>query len=462
MLASSRRAFAALAAALPLLTQCAPEPPGEAVIVVLLDTFRRDALGCYGGPEGATPHLDALARECVTFRDAVSPSGWTLPSTASLLTGAWPTVHGGMGKDVELTPVRADVPLAAELFQRAGFRTSGIANAAFVSPLLGFDRGFDSYDHRHAYNSKVRRAAENVDLAIAALEEARTARHFVFLHLFDAHLDYDPLPGWGNAFRPVGSPPAQRLTASTCEELGEHGGYRPGSPEAARVRGAYLGEVAAVDREVGRLIAAVRRAGLWERCTFVVVADHGEEMWEHGGFEHGHTLYEELVRIPLLIRLPETTRLPQTAAGRLVNGRVRIVDVLPTLCEAAGIPAPATASGESLFPRIRGDVGGDLPAFFESTLYGNNRLAWTQDGWKLVWDLDGDPAAALEVYDLRNDPGELRNLAAERPDRTEELGAALRDQVRTVTGRAGTLSPTQPVSLHPRDIEALRSLGYVR
>jgi len=111
MLASSRRAFAALAAALPLLTQCAPEPPGEAVIVVLLDTFRRDALGCYGGPEGATPHLDALARECVTFRDAVSPSGWTLPSTASLLTGAWPTVHGGMGKDVELTPVRADVPL---------------------------------------------------------------------------------------------------------------------------------------------------------------------------------------------------------------------------------------------------------------------------------------------------------------------------------------------------------------
>jgi arylsulfatase A-like enzyme len=447
-------AAATLAALLPFLTRCAPQPPGETVVVVLLDTFRRDALGCYGAPERATPCLDALARECVTFRDAVSPSGWTLPSAASLLTGVWPTVHGGLGKDVDLTAIRAEVPLAAELFGAAGYRTTGIANAAFVSPLLGFGRGFDEYDHQHAFNSQVRRADESVDLAIRALAAARGERHFLFLHLFDAHLDYDPLPGWDRAFLPAGAPPG-RLTASDCEELGREGGLHPGSPEALRVRGTYLGEVAAVDRAVGRLVGALRRAGLWERCTFVVTADHGEEMWEHGGFEHGHTLHEELVRIPLLMRVPG-------AAGRTEGGRVRIVDVLPTLCEAAGIPAPPAIAGESLLSRMRGGPAADRPAFYEGTLYGDNRIAWSQDGWKLIWDLDAEPETALEIFDLETDPGELRNLAAERPDRAGELGGALRSHVREITARARELPPAEPVRLHPQDVEALRSLGYVR
>jgi arylsulfatase A-like enzyme len=221
------------------------------------------------------------------------------------------------------------------------------------------------------------------------------------------------------------------------------------------VRGTYLGEVAAVDRAVGRLVGALRRAGLWERCTFVVTADHGEEMWEHGGFEHGHTLHEELVRIPLLMRVPG-------AAGRTEGGRVRIVDVLPTLCEAAGIPAPPAIAGESLLSRMRGGPAADRPAFYEGTLYGDNRIAWSQDGWKLIWDLDAEPETALEIFDLETDPGELRNLAAERPDRAGELGGALRSLVREITARARELPPAEPVRLHPQDVEALRSLGYVR
>lgn len=446
---------AALALLLPL--QCAPPPPAETVIVVLLDTLRRDALGCFGGPEGATPNLDALAAESVTFRDAMSTSGWTLPATASLLTGTWPTLHGAMGKDATLTPIRPEIPVAAELFHAAGFRTTGIANAAFLSPLLGFGRGFDVYDQIHAYNSRIRRADASVDLAIDALRSHRDERHFLFLHLFDAHLDYDPPAPWGSVFTRGSALPARTLTATDCEELGARGGLKPHSPEARYIRGTYLGEVAFADRQVGRLVAGLKRAGLWERCTFVVAADHGEEMWEHAGFEHGHTLYGELVRIPLLIHAPGVR------AGRVVGGQVRILDVLPTLCEIAGLAPPETFAGTSLLPRMRGEPGGDLPAFFEGTLYGDNRVAWSDGAWKLVWDLDDrDPAGALELFDLEQDPGELRNLVAERPDRTEELGGVLRAHMLDTATRAKSLSRPEPVSLAPADIEALRSLGYVR
>jgi arylsulfatase A-like enzyme len=141
---------------------------------------------------------------------------------------------------------------------------------------------------------------------------------------------------------------------------------------------------------------------------------------------------------------------------------VRIVDVLPTLCEAAGIGVPPTAAGESLLPSLRDARAGDLPAFFEGTLYGDNRIGWSQEGWKLVWNLEADPDRALELFDLRADPGERRDLAGERSDRTGELGAALRAHVRETAGRARELPAAAPVSLHPQDIEALRSLGYVR
>jgi arylsulfatase A-like enzyme len=425
-------------------------PVSPTVVVVLIDTLRQDALGGYGCPDGTTPHLDALAAESATFRDAVSTSCWTLPAVGSLLTGTWPTLHGGFGKGVVLTPIRDEVPTLAEVLRDAGFRTTGVANAAFVSPMLNLDRGFDVFDHRYAYNSSIRRADESVDAAIARLRAQRRRPHFLFLHLFDPHLNYDPPPPWDRRFTQGLSGPPAPLDATTCRSLGPDG--------AAWTRGVYLGEVAFVDRQVGRLAAELRRLGLWDACTFVVLSDHGEELWDHGGFEHGHSLRDELIAIPLLVKPPAAA----PTARPIVGAQVRMVDVPATLLDLAGVDAPGSFTGESLAPLLAGRTSERLVAFAEGTLYGDDRVAWRTRENKLIVDLNAAPGEALELTDRTRDPAERRNLTAEEPETAarlqDELGAFLGGMVE----RAERMSQPAPRSLAPADVERLRSLGYLR
>ena len=182
-------------AALTLATACGESEPPPHVVLVVVDTLRADALGCYGHQAANTPAIDAFAAESVQFTDAVSSSGWTLPSVGSLLTGVWPTLHKATGKLTLLRPISPDIPTAAELLVDEGYTTLGFANAAFLSPLLGLDRGFEVFDHKHAYNQDVRRADQTVSDAILELNKRdKDDPVFLLVHLFDSHLDYDPLP----------------------------------------------------------------------------------------------------------------------------------------------------------------------------------------------------------------------------------------------------------------------------
>jgi arylsulfatase A-like enzyme len=430
-----------------------PGAPPETVIVVLIDTLRQDALGAYGEPSGASPCLDALAREGVSFRNAISTSGWTLPAVGSLLTATWPTVHGGFGRDALLHPIRAEVPTAAELLREAGFRTSAIANAAFLSPLLHLDRGFDEFDHRHAYNSSVRRADETVDLALERIRRHRGDRHFVLVHLFDPHLDYAPPSPWERRFAAGRTSPAAPLDLNGSRGLGA------GDPTGARtVREVQRGEIGFVDRQVGRLASGIRDLGLWERCTFVVLSDHGEEFWDHGEFEHGHSLYDELIRIPLILTPPATFR----PAVRVVGAQVRMVDVLPTILELVGVDRPESFAGESLVSRMVGTERRDLDAFAEGLLYGESRLAWSNGRHKLLCDVGGGASARVELYDLVRDPGEQVDRSAESPEIVEALGSELAAFVHALTDQALAMSRPDPISLAPEDVVVLRSLGYIR
>ncbi|MFH1755971.1 MAG: sulfatase-like hydrolase/transferase, partial [Candidatus Latescibacterota bacterium] len=172
--------------------------PAEAkqnVMLIIIDTVRRDALGCYGNPLNPSPNIDAVAADGVRFEQAISASGWTLPSVASLLTGTWPTIHGGSGKISKLTAIRDEVPTAAEVMKSAGFQTFAFANAAFVSPMLHLDRGFEVFDHKYTYNDNYRRADETIDAVIPLLDQNRSKANFIMIHLFDPHLDYGaPVP----------------------------------------------------------------------------------------------------------------------------------------------------------------------------------------------------------------------------------------------------------------------------
>lgn len=448
---------AALLAALAGACSRAPEPPR--VFLVVIDTLRHDALGCNVGAERGTPHIDALAREGVRFEQAISASGWTLPAMASLLTGTWPTVHKALGKNALLTPVSPDVPLVPELLAERGFTTLGFANAAFLSPVLGLGRGFDVYDHRHAYNDRIRRADETVDTALAAIHAHRREPLFVMVHLFDPHLDFDPPEPELSELVPPDRRPRPPISMRDCRRLqGPHG--VPSRADIEYLRAVYQAEVTAVDRAIGRFVAGLVELGLYEGSTLVLTSDHGEEFWDHGDFEHGHTLYDELIRVPLLVKPPAELGL----AGRTVEAQVRVLDVAPTVFDLLAIPKPPGFVGTSLLPLMRGEESTPRVAFSESTLYGSDKLSWRTERWHYV--LDRNPAAEPpeELYDWRADPGTQRNLIEAQPRVALELRNALLSFKQDLELFAGTLADGQVQNLAPsnaeRLLESLESLGY--
>jgi arylsulfatase A-like enzyme len=442
------------------LAGCGGEARGEAPIVVLVlaDTLRRDSLSCYGG-EFPTPHMDELARRGVRFEQAISSSGWTLPAAASILTGVSPSVHQARGKHTRLTPISPDVETVAERLRAGGVRTLAFTNAAFVNPLLGLTRGFERESHRHAYNQDVRRAGETLAAAFAELARDDGRPTFCFVHLFDAHLDYDPpgefatryTEGLTDARRPLGFPDCSHVP--------------PGEPEPGvsaehvrKVRAAYEAEVAYVDHELGKFLAGLEERGDLERTTVILTADHGEEFWEHGAFEHGHSLYDELVRVPLVIAPA------QGRAGEVCDVPVRTLDLAPTLCELFGVEGGGEYEGESLLAALRGETVEPRTALAEGTLYGSDKVALRNERYKVVLDRHPRAKRPIEVYDWRADPREQVDLTQQEPELARELQRELEARLAALESVARGKRPGEVQDLSPAKREEylrqIESLGY--
>jgi len=430
------------------------------VVLVLVDTLRLDSLSCYGG-EFPTPAMDALAARGARFEQAISSSGWTLPAAASILTGVSPGVHQARGKRTRLTPISPDVETVAERLNAAGVRTLAFTNAAFVNPLLGLTRGFEHESHRHAYNQDIRRAGETFGAALGELAKDDGRPTFCLVHLFDAHLDYDPpgefatryTEGLSDARRPLGFQDCSRVP--------------PGEPEpgvsaehARRVRAAYEAEVAYVDHELGRFLAALEERGDLARTTVILTADHGEEFWEHGAFEHGHSLYDELVRVPLLIAPP-----PRPAAtASVVPVPVRTLDLAPTLCELFGVPPGERHEGASLLAVAAGHDTEPRSALSEGTLYGSDKFALRTARHKVILDRHPQAVRPIEVYDWTVDPLERDNLAVREPELARALASELEARLAAMELLARELRPGEVQDLSPARreeyLQQLESLGY--
>src|SRR5450432_4128111 len=295
-----------------------PQSPPHNVILITLDTTRADRMGFLGSQRGLTPNLDAMARQSVVFTRAYSQVPLTTASHATILTGTYPQFHQVNDFGV---PLAEDLPYAPYIFRGNGYHTAAFVGSLVLDPETrsapGFDRGFDTYDagfhRRHAQESRYqaieRRGGEVVAHAIAWLSQHPHGPFFIWVHLYDAHDPYDP-------------------------------------PEPYKTRYAsalYDGEIAYVDFAVGRLLNALRSRSLYDGATIAVVADHGEALGEHGESTHGIFLYDETIHVPLLYKLPA-----ELAAGKRIDGRVQLVDVLPTILKASRIAAPAEIQGRSL------------------------------------------------------------------------------------------------------------------
>jgi len=439
---------AALASVVALGTACAPSPePARNAIVVLIDTCRADEIGRVV-PQGAvTPRLDALARDATTFTRATSPAPWTLPAVASLLTSASPSVHGAQGHYPDFTKLRG-VPTGPEALAAAGIRTGAVVNCPFLDPALGLGRGFERFDYYAEHGPDIRTAREALDAALAWTRGLGGERFFLFVHLFDAHMDFDPPEPFRSRFLEGEPRPLEGAFTGVTRwrELG--------APPAVRryARALYRAEIAAIDDAVGDFVDALARDGILEETALVITADHGEEFWDHGQFEHGHTLYEELVHVPLVMRVPGGD------APRTIGQRVGLLDVMPTLHELLGVARPAAFEGRSLVPLLGGArPDAEAEAFSEAILYGPEWKAVTGERWKLV-RRESDGSRAL--FDLETDPGETQDVSAREPERAAATEARLDAWIRRGEERVRGLPAAGVVDMEEDVMSRLRSLGY--
>ncbi|NOT31177.1 MAG: sulfatase-like hydrolase/transferase, partial [Planctomycetes bacterium] len=361
------------------------------------------------------------------------------------------------GKKARLTPISPDVRTGAELLAAAGVRTLAFTNAAFVNPLLELTRGFESVSHHHAYNHEIRRADETIDAALAQLAEDDGRPTFCLIHLFDPHLDYDAPREFAQLYA-EGASPRPALQWKDCSQA-LPGQRETVTPEhAARVRAAYDAEIAFVDAQIGRLVAELARRGDLARTTIVLTADHGEEFWDHGAFEHGHTLYDELVRVPLVVRTPAAT------PGQVLEVPVRTLDLMPTLCELFGVPPSAQFEGRSLLPVLRGEDREPRPIVMDSTLYGHDKVALRTERYKLILDRNPEAELELELYDWMADPLERQELSASLPELAERLRTELEARLAAYARQAKNLRPGELLDLSPAKqeeiLQQLEVLGY--
>jgi arylsulfatase A-like enzyme len=443
--------------------------PKHHVVLVIIDTLRQDSLSCYGNARPTSPHIDALAKDGVRFDQAVSSSGWTLPAISSILTGAWPTIHGALGKKTRLTPIRDELPTGAEILKEEGFATTAFANAAFVSPWLKLDRGFDSFDHMPAFNYEIRRADETIKAALGKLKGQLDRSTFTLIHLFDAHLNYDPPKDYGGKFTDREVPSPYGLTMQQCKYW-TVGGVKPEDPSTPvpapseedidYMRAVYDAEINFVDDQIGRLVAELKRMGIYDRTTIVITSDHGEEFWEHDGFEHGHTLYEELVRVPLIVKFPAEVGV----RGKVIDAQVSTLTIMPTVFELVGVEQPDSFVGRSVLPLSKGESKEDHFAFSEGTLYGADKIAWREPPYKFIFDLSPEAEVKAELYNLDNDPGEQTNLVDSERETAMRLRKALFDFYGELRDRAERMSKPLAQDLSPAAVREafhqLRDLGY--
>ena len=435
----------------------APGPNARPVVVVVADTLRADHLGLYGYTRPTSPNLDTWASEGRVYEHAFSTAPWTLPSFGSLFTGYWPMRHrAGVLQDENWfgrslpNRLTSAVPTLAEILRDHGFSTGAVMNNPYLDSSFGIARGFDVYDHAPGDNRDVRRADIMVETGLELIDRWGDRPFFLLLHLFDPHMDYDP----PEAVRGTFSAPYKTQLSLPVSELAEirRGELELSAADIEFVRSAYDEEILFVDQQIAELRRGLAARGLLDRALVVLTSDHGEELFDHNGFEHGHAMWQELVNIPFVVWGPEIQ------PGREM-APVSLVDVLPTVLEWVGVEATKDLDGISLLPNLLDqETIDDRTLLIESPLYGRPHTSVLHWPFKMIVDGDDMP---MSIVNLEHDPLETKNILASHAVVGETMAAALHE-LRRAAARAIALAPDEAATPSGEILERLKSLGYVR
>jgi arylsulfatase A-like enzyme/tetratricopeptide (TPR) repeat protein len=393
------------------------------VVVVTIDTLRPDHLRCYGYRDVETPTLDALAQRGVVFEQAVAQAPLTPPSHASIFTGQYPVLHHVRNTGGFILPSSSRT--LARILQEQGWDTAAFIGSAVLKKIFGLNQGFAVYDDQmpkpgpadQFREDPERRAEVVVDRAIHWLNSQSGKPFFVWVHLYDPHLPYDP----PSPFR---------------EQYRDH---------------PYDGEIAYTDRELGRLINVLGKKAP-QNTIIAVLSDHGESLGEHGEYTHGVFVYDSTLRIAFLMSGPGIP------VGMRIKRQVRSIDFLPTLLELMGGKAPDQVQGTSLVPTLSGKLVATGVSYAE-TLYPKMNMGWAElrsirtDRWKYV------RAPRPELYDLTQDPGETTNVIQQHPAESERFEVVLNGVISS--GGHGTTEKVETKLVDEQTSEELKSLGYL-
>ncbi|NNE44865.1 MAG: sulfatase, partial [Gemmatimonadetes bacterium] len=455
------------------------------LLLLTVDTLRPDRMGTTGSPHARTPWIDRLSRGGTVFADCQSAAPWTLPSLGTVLTGTYPGEHRVLE---EISGISADVPTLAEACRDAGRRTAAFVSNPWLAPG-GLARGFETFDvaERLECLSEIRTTrlysvASRFVLRTQGLDSARRistqgsawvqrgeGAWFLWLHYFDPHLPNWPQPPYDRLFGP---PPAHTELNLTVEAIRE-GDFRGGEEGREEIDRLYDGEVAFTDVWIGELWRDLEQAGEAVQTALVFSSDHGEEFWDHDGYGHGHEMYDEVVRVPLMGRLPDGSAAGRNDAGRNDAGRnaaghrddaarrgspgavvgelVATVDIARTACAAAGIDGARFRGRNRLQPA-------DAPTvtYGEATLYGEEQKVLRTADWKMIYTPADD---WKRLFNVRRDPGEQRDVFDDRPAVADSLFRRL-EELMALIGSDGAMSAHDP-DVDPDILEQLKALGYV-
>ncbi len=467
----------AILAVLPAIA-CAARPR-PSIVLITIDTLRPDHLGCYGYTRSTSPHIDALAAQSTRFDRAYTSLPRTTQSVASILTGRYPKSHGARGLFARLPATNKTL---AEVLKDNGYETAAVVSNTFLRPGQGFEQGFDWYE-----NPERRWDADSAADVTASAQHWLDEGHdqgpfFLWVHYLDPHWRYAPPPPYDHAFD-AGFKDPFTLYADLDAGLLTKGQVifddvlSPATTQ--HVVSLYDGEIAATDQAIGLLLARLDRIA--RPLLVVLTADHGESLGEHGyRFAHGEYLYEQGLRIPLLVRFPGSV-----PAGRRFSGLAMNIDVAPTILGLLKIDGMQSVEGRPLFvpgPAVAGGAAGaegfepapGRPLVFAESdyelIHPENRRhyvngptgRWTSaadDRYKLI-QIPHAGEEALELYDLQADPGELRDLSAS--NHHQEIRLRLLRALRQFADYGTGPTPTvEPEPLNQEDRDRLRSLGYV-
>lgn len=433
------------------------------VVLVLIDTLRADHLSSYDYVRKTSPNIDAMAGNGVLFKNAVSHAAWTKPSTASLFTSLYPSMHGAIFGESVLPD---SVTTLAEQMKKSGYVTAGFVANPQIKAIFNFDQGFGFYDDsivgdkvyhnvlrsddlekqfvRRFFNLRLNwtdsNNAEMLNKRFTPwLMANKHTNFFLYLHYIDPHAPYSPP-----------DPFDSRYVASNMQENEKNIAL-------------YDGEIAYIDKFIGNLLESLSDLGIADKTLVVLTSDHGEEFLDHGGTGHGQSLYEEQINVPLIMTYP-----PSLPAGRIIEDRVGVIDIMPTILEISGISSEGHTEGVSLLPLIEEkvvtDTDGERYIFSENYLTRFRGKAVTRGNQKYIFTesselRDVNRLGHEELYDLENDPGESNDLIAKRPETAKSFRKRLSFFTRYV--RKNAVAQPATATVDQRTKEQLKALGYV-